>query len=183
MEISQELVDAINDQLNFELYSAYIYLSMAAWFEEYKLPGMGHWMEVQVDEEYNHAMRFYRHIVERGGRVIMKEVAAPQTEWSSPLDVFETAYKHEQVVTERIYKIGDIADRQRDRSAQTMLTWFYNEQTEEEKNTMEIRDQLKMIGENIQALLMLDTKLGTRPPAAPVPLTSIMPSPAPAGAP
>jgi ferritin len=183
MEISQELIDAINDQLNFELYSAYIYLSMAAWFEEKKLPGMGHWMEVQVDEEYNHAIRFYRHIVERGGRVIMKAVAGPQIDWESPLDVFETAYKHEQVVTERIYKIGDIADKQRDRSAQTMLTWFYNEQTEEEKNTMEIRDQLKMIGGNIQALLMLDAKLGTRPAAGPVPLTSIIPSPAPAGAP
>jgi len=183
MEISQELTDAINDQLNFELYSAYIYLSMAAWFEERKLPGMGHWMEVQVDEEYNHAMRFYRHIVERGGRVIMKAIEGPQTEWTSPLDVFETAYNHEKVVTERIYKIGDIADKERDRAAQTMLNWFYNEQTEEEKNTSEIRDQLKMIGDNVQALLMLDAKLGARAPAGPVPLTSIMPNPAPTGAP
>jgi ferritin len=183
MEITKELTDAINDQINFELYSAFIYLSMAAWFEEHKMPGMGHWMEVQVDEEYNHAMRFYRHIVERGGRVIMKAIHGPQTDWTSPLDIFETAYKHEQVVTERIYKIGDIADKLRDRSAQNMLNWFYNEQTEEEKNTMEIRDQLAMIGENIQALLMLDTKLGARTPAGPVPLTSIMPNPAPAGAP
>jgi ferritin len=183
MEISQELADAINDQINFELYSAYIYLSMAAWFEEAKMPGMGHWMEVQVDEEFNHAMRFYRHIVERGGRVIVKAIEGPQTEWTSPLDIFETAYKHEQVVTERIYKIGDIADQQKDRSAQNMLNWFYNEQTEEEKNTSEIRDQLKMIGDNIQALIMLDQKLGTRAPAGPVPLTSIMPNPAPAGAP
>ncbi len=182
MEISKELADAISDQLNYELYSAYIYLSMAAWLEEHKLPGMGHWIEVQIDEEYNHAMRFYRHIVERGGRVTMKAINGPQTEWKSPLDVFETAYKHEQVVTVRIYTIGDIADRLRDRSAQTMLTWFYNEQTEEEKNTMEIRDQLVMIGDNIQGLLMLDAKLGARAPAAPVPLTSIAPSPAPAGA-
>lgn len=168
MEISKELADAINDQINFELYSGYIYLSMATWFEEKNLPGLAHWMEVQADEEYSHAIRFYRHIVERGRRVTMKGIQEPKIEWGSPLEVFQDAYHHELTVTERIYKIGAIADRLGDRSTQAMLQWFYNEQTEEEKNTMEIRDMLKMIKDSIPALLQMDAKLGARP-AAPAP--------------
>jgi len=175
MEISQELIDAINDQINFELYSGYIYLSMATWFEEKNLPGMAHWMEVQADEEYSHAIRFYRHIVERGGRVTMKGIDAPKTEWASPLEVFQDAYNHELTVTERIYKIGAIADKLGDRSTQSMLQWFYNEQTEEEKNTMEIRDMLKMIKDSIPALLQVDAKLGARPAAPAPPLESTAP--------
>ena len=163
MEISQELIDAINDQINFELYSGYIYLSMATWFEEKNLTGMAHWMEVQADEEYNHAIRFYRHIVERGGRVTMKGIQAPKTEWTSALEVFEDAYKHELTVTDRIYKIGAVAEKLGDRSTQAMLQWFYNEQTEEEKNTMEIRDMLKMIKDSLPALLQLNAKLGAPP--------------------
>ncbi|RLI56226.1 MAG: ferritin [Candidatus Thorarchaeota archaeon] len=175
MEISQELVDAINDQINFELYSAYIYLSMATWLESQNLSGMAHWMEVQFDEEYSHAMRFYRHLAERGARAIMKPIQGPKTEWKSPLEVFDDAYHHEMIVTERIYKIGDIADRLGDRSTQSMLQWFYNEQTEEEKNTMEIRDLLKLIGDSIPALFQLDAKLGARPMAPPVPPESTSP--------
>ncbi len=175
MEISQELIDAINDQINFELYSGYVYLSMATWFEEMNLSGMAHWMEVQADEEYNHAIRFYRHIIERGGRVVMKGIQAPKTEWVSALEVFEDAYKHELMVTERIYKIGAIADKLGDRSTQSMLQWFYNEQTEEEKNTMEIRDMLKMIKDSIPALLQLDGKLSARPAAPAPPLDSTAP--------
>ncbi|TFG33542.1 ferritin [Candidatus Thorarchaeota archaeon] len=175
MEISKELTDAINDQINFELYSGYIYLSMATWFEEKNLSGMAHWMEVQADEEYSHAIRFYRHIVERGGRVVMKGIEAPKTEWTSPFEVFEDAYHHELIVTDRIYKIGAIAEKLGDRSTQAMLQWFYNEQTEEEKNTMEIRDMLKMIKDSVPALLQLDAKLGARPAAPPVPLESTAP--------
>ncbi|MFW9910025.1 MAG: ferritin [Candidatus Thorarchaeota archaeon] len=175
MEISRELADAINDQINFELYSAYIYLSMAAWFEEKNLPGMGHWMEVQVDEEYAHAIRFYRHIIERGGRVLMKAIEGPDSEWESPADVFKTAYEHEQIVTSRIYKIGEIADREGDRAAKGMLQWFYDEQIEEEKNTSEIYSTLKMIGDNVHALLMLDRELGARPAAPAPPLDSTAP--------
>ena len=175
MEINQELVDAINDQLNFELYSAFIYLSMGAWFEEQNLTGMAHWMEVQYQEEFSHAMRFYRHLTERGARVVLKQIDAPQTEWKSAHEVFAVAYHHETVVTERIYKIGDIADRLGDRSTQSMLTWFYNEQTEEEAKTMELRDKLKLIGDSIPALLLLDTELGARPPAGPIPADSTAP--------
>ncbi|MFW9849277.1 MAG: ferritin [Candidatus Thorarchaeota archaeon] len=175
MEISQELQDAINDQINFELYSAYIYLSMAAWFEENNLPGMAHWMEVQVDEEYAHAIRFYRHIIERGGRVLMKAIEGPETNWDKAVDVFAMAYEHEKIVTGRIYKIGEIAEREGDRAAKGMLQWFYDEQVEEEKNTSEIRDTLKMIGGDVHALLMLDRELAARPAAPAPPLDSTAP--------
>jgi ferritin len=168
MEIQQELVDAINDQINFELYSAYIYLSMATWFEEQNLAGMAHWMELQALEEYAHAMRFYRHIVERGGRVTMKAIDGPKTEWSSPLEVWEDAYNHEKIVSDRISKIGDMAEKLNDRAAVPMLQWFYAEQVEEEAQTMEMRDLLKMIGDSVPALLQLDGRLGARtPPAGP----------------
>ena len=175
MEISQELVDAINDQLNFELYSAFIYLSMAAWFEDQNLKGMSHWMEVQYQEEFSHAMRLYRHLTERGAKVVMKQINAPQTEWKSAHDVFAVAYHHETIVTERIYKIGDIADELGDRSTQSMLNWFYNEQTEEEANTMGIRDKLKLVGDSIPALLQLDAELGTRPATVVIPAESTGP--------
>jgi ferritin len=175
MEISKELQDAINDQINFELYSAYIYLSMGAWFHENNLPGMAHWMEIQFQEEYAHAIRFWRHITERGGRVILEAIEKPQIDWESPLDVFETAYDHEKVVTARIYKIGDLAESQGDRGAKGMLEWFYDEQVEEEDKTMSIRDTLKMIGDNVHALLMLDRELGARPPADVPPAESTSP--------
>jgi ferritin len=175
MEINQELVDAINDQLNFELYSAFIYLSMGAWFESQNLKGFAHWMEVQYQEEFNHAMRFYRHLTERGARVIMKQIDAPATEWKSAHDVFAVAYHHETIVTERIYKIGDIADKLGDRSAQSMLHWFYNEQTEEEANTMELRDRLKQVGDSLPALLQIDAVAAARLPAPPIPTSSIAP--------
>ncbi len=169
MEISKELTEAINDQINFELYSAYIYLAMASWFEEKNLPGMAQWMEYQTDEEYFHAKKFYRHVVERGGRVIMTSIEGPKNEWSSPLDVFQEALHHEELVTSRIYKIGDIADKEGDRAAQSMLRWFYDEQVEEEASVTEIVNHLKMIGDNVQALIMLDQKLGARPaPTEPV---------------
>ena len=175
MEINQELVDAINDQLNFELYSAFIYLSMGTWLEDQNLTGMAHWMEVQYQEEFAHAMRFYRHLTERGARVVLKQIDAPATEWKSAHEVFSVAYNHETIVTERIYKIGDIADRLGDRSTQSMLTWFYNEQTEEEANTMGLRDKLKLIGDSIPALLQIDATLGARPPAGPIPVESTDP--------
>jgi ferritin len=148
---------------------------MGTWFEEQNLSGMAHWMEVQYQEEFAHAMRFYRHLTERGARVALKEIKAPQTEWASAHDVFADAYKHELIVTERIYKIGDIADRLGDRSTQSFLKWFYDEQTEEEANTMEIRDKLKLIGDSIPALLQLDAQLGARPAAPPIPVESTDP--------
>ena len=162
MKISKKLADAINDQINYELYSGYIYLAMAAWFENQNLDGMAHWMKSQANEEYAHALKFWDHIVERGGRVLLTTIAAPKTEWTSPLEAWTDAYQHEKKVTERIFKIGKIAEKEGDKSATPLLQWFYNEQIEEEEQTMKVRDQLTMIGDTTNALLMLDAKLGQR---------------------
>lgn len=162
MEISKELQDAMNDQLNFELYSAYIYQSMAAYFESINLSGMAHWMLKQAIEEYEHAMRFWKHIVDRAGRVILDEIKAPKTEWESPLAAWTDAYEHEKVVTKRIYDIGKLAEKEGDRGAEPLLHWFYDEQVEEEEQTLRVVDMLKMIGDAPSPLIMLDTQLGKR---------------------
>lgn len=162
MQISKELQDAINDQINFELYSGYIYLSMAAYFEELNLSGMTHWMKIQAAEEYEHAMRFWEHVTDRGGRVILTEIKGPTTEWDSPMAAWENAYEHEKIVTERIFKIGKLAEKLGDKSAIPLLNWFYEEQVEEEEQTQRIADLLRQIGEATGALFMLDSKLGQR---------------------
>lgn len=162
MKISDKLSEAINNQINFELYSGYIYLSMAAYFEEENLEGMAKWMKLQAVEEYEHAMRFWNHVVDRGGRVMLKEIEAPETEWNSALDAWNTAYEHEKIVSKRIFDIGDIAEKEGDKAAIPMLQWFYDEQVEEEEQTMRIRDLLEMIGDSTNALLRLDSQLGQR---------------------
>jgi ferritin len=135
---------------------------MAAWLEEQNLDGMAQWMKTQAKEEYGHAMKFWDHVVDRGGRVILKAIEAPKTKWDSPLEVWEDAYQHEMKVTKRIFKIGKIAEKEGDKSATPLLQWFYDEQVEEEEQTTKVRDRLKMIGGSTNALLMLDSKLGKR---------------------
>ncbi len=162
MEISKNIQDAINDQINFELYSGYIYLSMATWLEEQNLAGMAKWMAMQAEEEYEHAMRFYKFVFDRGGRVTMKPIEGPQTEWESPLAAFEDAYEHEKKVSKLIYDIGEMAEKEGDKATQSFLKWFYDEQVEEEEQTARIRDLLKKIGDSVPALFQLDAKLGAR---------------------
>jgi ferritin len=162
LEISKELTEAINDQINYELYSGYIYLSMASWFEEQNLDGMAHWMKVQASEEYEHAMRFWKHVTDRGGRVVLKAIEEPKTSWSSPVEPWEDAYQHELKVTARIIKMGELAASLGDKSAEPMLAWFYDEQVEEEEQTMKVRDLLKKVGDHIGALYQLDAHLGSR---------------------
>jgi ferritin len=162
MKISEKLSEAINDQINFELYSGYIYLSMASYFEEENLEGMAKWMKLQASEEYEHAMRFWNHIVNRGGKVVLKDIKGPDTEWESALDAWNTAYEHEKVVSKRIFEIGDLAEEEGDKAALPMLQWFYDEQIEEEEQTMRVRDILEMIGDSTNALLRLDAQLGQR---------------------
>jgi ferritin len=162
MEISKELQDAINDQINFELYSGYIYLSMAAYFESMNLTGMAHWMKIQAGEEYKHAMRFWTHIIDRGGQVILTDIKGPANEWNSPVAAWKNAYEHEKIVTERIFKIGKLAEKLSDKSAIPLLNWFYNEQVEEEEQTQRVAALLKEIGESKGALFMLDARLGQR---------------------
>lgn len=162
MKISKELQDAMNEQLNFELYSGYIYLSMSAYFEDTLLDGMAHWMRIQAKEEYEHAERFWKHIQDRAGRVALAAIGAPKIEWNSPLDAWQDAYNHELEVTRRINKIGELAEKEGDRAAMTFLNWFYNEQVEEEEQTLKIVDLLKKIGDAKNALFMLDGQLGHR---------------------
>lgn len=160
--IEKTVLDALNEQINKELFSSYLYLSMAAWFEEQNLPGFAHWMRLQAEEEREHAMKFYDHILERGGRVALKAIEAPKSEWASPLEAAEEVAAHEAKVTASIYALYELALKQKDYPAQVMLQWFVSEQVEEEKNAAEIVAQLKMIEARESAVLMLDHRLSKR---------------------
>lgn len=160
--ISKTMQDAMNDQINKELYSSYLYLSMAAYFEDKNLPGFAHWMRVQEAEERDHAMKIYDFLLERGGKVTLKAIDAPKSEWKSALEVAEEVAAHEAKVTASIYALYETALKEKDYPAQVMLQWFISEQVEEEKNAAEIVANLKLIEERGTAVLMLDHRLAKR---------------------
>ena len=160
--IGKAMQDAMNEQINKELFSSYLYLSMAAYFEDKNLPGFGNWMRLQANEEREHAMKFYNHILERGGRVTLKAIDAPKTDWNSNLEVAEEVAAHEGKVTASIYSLYELALKEKDYPAQVMLQWFITEQVEEEKNAGEIVANLKLIEERGTAVLMLDHRLAKR---------------------
>src|SRR6266498_1629642 len=160
--IGKAMQDAMNEQINKELFSSYLYLSMAAYFEARNLSGFAHWMRVQADEEREHAMKFYNFILERGGNVLLKAIDAPKTEWSSSLEVAQEVAAHEAKVTASIYALYELAQQEKDYPTQVMLQWFITEQVEEEKNASEILANLKLIEERATAVLMLDKQLGKR---------------------
>jgi len=167
--LSKKMLKALNDHLNFEMYSAYIYFSMAAYFENKDLPGCANWMIVQTKEEMIHAEKFYRYIVERDGKVQLQDLKGPRTEWDSPLAAFQEAYEHEQAVTGRINKLVDQSLAESDHATNSFLQWFVDEQVEEEASTKSVVQQLKMVGKDNQGLFFLDRELGTRvftPPPA-----------------
>jgi len=162
------MLDELNRQVNAELYSSYLYLSMAAYFESINLKGFANWMKIQAREEVTHAMKFFDYINERGGRVTLDTIKKPPAEWKSPLDVFENTYKHEVNVTKMINSLVDLAIREKDHATYNMLQWFVAEQVEEEASADAIRQQLKFIGKDGRGLLMLDRELSRRvfiPPA------------------
>mgnify|MGYP005839444743 FL=1 len=160
--LNKKIQDAINEQIKNELYSAYIYLSMSAYFESMNLAGMAHWMRLQSNEEVEHAMKFFDYVHDRGGRVTLGAIDQPPTEWKSPLAAFENAYEHEQKVTGMINNIYALALKENDYPTQVMLQWFIDEQVEEEKNASTIVEQLKLIGDSTNGLMMLDHRLGER---------------------
>uniref|UniRef100_A0A7J2TJ55 Ferritin n=1 Tax=Archaeoglobus fulgidus TaxID=2234 RepID=A0A7J2TJ55_ARCFL len=162
MAISEKLVGELNFQLNREIYSAYLYLSMSAYFESLGLRGFANWMRVQWQEELMHAMRFFDYIVSRGGRVELYAIEAPPKEWKSPLDAFEFALAHEKEVTKRISNLVDLAIGERDHATFNMLQWFVNEQVEEEQSFEEVVTKLKLAGNDTRAILFLDSELGKR---------------------
>lgn len=160
--LSVKLEEALNEQLNFEVYSGYIYLSMSAWLSGKNLNGMAHWMQLQYNEELMHAMKIFAYINDRGGKVVLKAIQQPQTDWKSVLDVFETAYRHEQSVTGRFGDLTDLALSERDHVTNVLLQWFINEQIEEEASVKEIADQIAMAGESRESLFMLDREMAQR---------------------
>ena len=160
--IGKPMQDAMNEQINKELFSSYLYLSMAAYFGDKNLPGFANWMRIQADEERGHAMKFYDFILERGGRVLLKAIDAPKTDWTSSLEVAEEVAAHEAKVTASINALYELALKEKDYPAQEMLQWFISEQVEEEKNAAEIVANLKLIDARGTAVLMLDHRLAKR---------------------
>lgn len=160
--LSERMLKALNKQVNAELYSAYLYLSMSAYFESINLKGFANWMRVQAQEELTHAMKFFDYINERGGRVEMMAIEKPPTGWDSPLHVFEETYKHEVNVTNMINELVNMAVEEKDHATYNMLQWFVAEQVEEEASADEIKQQLSLIGKDGRGILMLDRELGQR---------------------
>ena len=160
--LGKTIQDAMNEQIKNEFYSAYQYLSMAAYCESTNLPGFAHWMRAQSQEETEHAMKFYDFILDRGGRVVLQAMDQPVVEFGSPLEVFEQALEHERKVTAMINDLYGLAVRENDYASQTFLQWFVTEQVEEEKNTGDVVQTLKMIGDSSEALFLLDRELGQR---------------------
>jgi ferritin len=160
--LSPKIQEAFNRQINAEMYSSYLYLSMAAYFEAEDLRGMAHWMVVQSGEEYAHAMRFFNFINDRNSRVTLATIEAPKTEWKSPLEAFEDAYKHEQKITGMINDLMNLVAVERDGAGHDFLEWFAREQVEEEAVAELIVSQLKLVGDNGLGRYMIDQQLGQR---------------------
>lgn len=160
--IKARVRDIMNDQIKAELESQYIYLSMVAYFHENNLDGMAHWMRVQAHEETTHAMKFFDHIVDRGGMVELLDLKQLKTTWTSPLEAWKDAYAHEQLITSKIHAILKVVREEGDYTAEPMLNWFVKEQIEEEKNTSGIQAQMERIGDSKDGLYMLDKELAAR---------------------
>ncbi len=160
--LSEKMQGALNKQMNAELYSGYLYVSMSAYFEAQDLPGFAHWMRAQAQEELLHAMKFYHYIVDKDSRAKMLAIEQPPVEWDSPLAVFQAAYEHEQKVTGLINTLVEQAMAERDFATNAMLQWFVTEQVEEEASANAVVQQLKRVGDSAEALLLLDRELGAR---------------------
>ncbi len=161
--ISEKMAEAINEQINAEMYSGYLYLSMAVDFAEKNLDGFEHWLRLQAQEELDHGMRFLDYLQERGGHVELETIEKPEVEWKTPLEAFEYVYQHECKVTGMINDLVDLAEKENDRATMNMLQWFVDEQVEEEDSADEIVQKLKMVGDNPSALLMMNEKMAQRP--------------------
>lgn len=160
--LNDKLQKALNQQINLELYSSYIYLSMSAWFEDINLTGFAQWMKIQSQEELLHVLKLFDFVNDCNGRVLLQAIAAPPTEWKSPLDAFQNAYQHEQHVTRSIYNLMDLAVQEKDHAVQALLQWFVNEQVEEEATARELVEKLKRIEGAPAALFLIDQELAGR---------------------
>jgi ferritin len=166
--ISKKLQEAINEQINRELYSEYLYSSMRAWFASQTLNGFATWMEVQTREEHAHAMGFYTYLLDRGGKVELKAIAKPPVDFKDPLSIFKMTYEHEQFITKSINELMDLAIKEKDHAMQSFLKWYVDEQVEEENNDETIIGKLNLIKDRPEGLLFLDNELGQRVYTPPV---------------
>lgn len=167
--IQKRVEEAFNIQINAELYSAYLYLSMAAYFEAQNLPGFANWMRVQFQEEQFHAFKMFDFVNERGGRVVLTKIDGPKVEWENVIDVFEEVLTHEQHVTSLINNIMDIAIEEKDHATRSFLNWFVDEQVEEESTAEGIISELKLIDGRGNGIMMMDREFRARvftPPVA-----------------
>ncbi|HEX7599722.1 MAG TPA: ferritin [Polyangia bacterium] len=160
--LSKTMQDALSEHINAEFASAYLYLSMALYFEGQSLPGFAQWMRVQNKEEHAHAMKMLDHVVDRGGKVVLATIEKPASDFKSTLDIFERTVAHEQKVTGLINTLYALAIKENDYATMEMLQWYIKEQVEEEKNVTQILDQLKMAGDKGSTLVMLDHRIGKR---------------------
>ncbi len=166
--ITEKMEKAFLEQINAELYSEYLYLSMKAYFASLNLNGFVNWMNVQVQEEHAHAMGMYDYVLERGGKIVLEAIKKPECDWESPLKVFEQVLAHEEYVTSRINAVMDVAEETKDRAAMIFLNWYVKEQVEEEASVGAVLAQLKMIGNDMNGLLALDKELQARTFVQPV---------------
>jgi ferritin len=153
---------ALNEQLNFEIYSSYLYMAMASALETMNYKGAAHWMRIQALEELFHANKFFNYIIDREGRVILQEIKKPKTDWKSLLDAFEDAHKHEKNVTSRICNLVDLALTEKDHVTNSTLQWFVTEQIEEESNGKTIIEKIKKTKKSSDGLMLIDTELAAR---------------------
>jgi ferritin len=160
--LNKKLEDALNEQINKELYSGYLYLSMSAYCESESLPGFAGWMRAQAREELEHAMRLFDHVFAVGGRVVLKAIEMPAPVWKSPLEMFEEVLEHERKVTGMIHTLYELAVQEQAYATQMELQWFITEQVEEEESAGQVVEQLKRAGDQPMGLLMMDRQLGER---------------------
>lgn len=168
--LTPKIQDALNAQVNAELWSAYLYLSMGMHFEAEGLPGVANWFKIQFQEEQAHATIFMNYINQRGGRVELKAIDGVPTSWASPVEAFKDTLAHEQKVTALINALYKAAEEEADYATRDRLAWFISEQVEEENTARELIDKLKMIGDNGMGLYMINTELAARTYTAPAPL-------------
>lgn len=165
--ITEKVQKALNEQVNAEFYSSFFYLSMAAYFDETNMRGFANWFRVQAQEEYEHAMKIFNFILQKGGKVKLTTIDGPKTTWDSILEVFNETLEHEQKVTAMINNLVEVAMKDKDYATNNFLQWFVTEQVEEEASVEELIFQIEMVGDNKSGLFLLDRELGSRTAPSP----------------
>ncbi len=160
--IKEKILKILNKQINEELYSSYLYLSMSTYFSSLNYDGFAKWMRLQSQEENEHGMKIYDYILQRDGKIVLSKIETPKALWKSPLEVFQETLKHEQHISACINNIVDLATQEKDHATTQFFQWFVAEQVEEEANASNILEKMKMVGDNKSGLFMLDREMGHR---------------------